>query len=129
MKKIARQQQLSVMAIEPDCTFKPKITVHTTSHVRRGDNVFERMYSRAQIKPSKSPVPDKNKFRPQTGRSPMTRKSYTGDQIGAHLYQAHQEQRTKQQQLQREKEEQLRASHSRQNVNEVSKQIVQLKQR
>lgn len=49
MKKIQRQHQLSVMAIAPDCTFKPKITVHTSEHVRRDDqaNVFERMYTRA----------------------------------------------------------------------------------
>ena len=73
-------------------------------------------------------MPDKSKFRPQTGRSPLTRKSFTGASIGAHLYQAHQEQRLKQQQVMQQREEQLR-QQSKQSINEVSKQIMHLKQR
>eukprot|EP00347_Sterkiella_histriomuscorum_P019160 403342715 len=161
MQKKLRQQKLASISIEQDCTFKPKLIARRTSSI--GDqnerhsfgriensnsksSVFDRMYDQAQHQKEKiqqinqmqqqqiDHVTGHPLFRPQTGRSPITRSidnqaKNKGNSIGEYLYQQHYKQLEKKQKLVQFQEKQLKDQHKNYTSNKVSQQIIQQKQR
>ncbi|CDW86863.1 UNKNOWN [Stylonychia lemnae] len=104
--------------------------------------VFDRMYDQAQNKKQKLSMiqhihqqnidkqTGKPLFRPQTGRSPISRPADNGQNIGDHLYQQYHKQQEKKQKQQELHMIQIKDMHKKsQTNNKVSSQIVEQKQR